>query len=199
VHWLVDRKQVAFNGFGISRTPIAVLVGSDGQVDDTAKGSAQVSALLEEIAVATLSLSDVELLDDAGQAVHVPDVLAPDDALLFWNPDCGFCQELEPRLAELSDAVVARAAVIVAGPPRPGVGPGDRWRVLFDPARFAARVTESPGTPSLVRLSDGQPLGPAAIGADAVLTALLDGPEPEGRPASRRGAERVVPHEGSVA
>ncbi|HVX18505.1 MAG TPA: MauE/DoxX family redox-associated membrane protein [Acidimicrobiales bacterium] len=172
IRWLVDRTQAAFEAFGVTRTPIAVLVDEHGEVVETARGSAQVVALLDEVAVTTLSLDDIELFDEAGNPAALRDVVGPEGALLFWNPDCGWCQELQPQLPTHDGAVVGSTVAIVAGPIRADAGPGNGWPVLFDPGRTAARVAESPGTPSLIRLAGGQPLGPAAAGGPAVLEAL---------------------------
>lgn len=165
IHWIVDRETAAFEAFGATRTPTGVLV-SGGVVTEVARGAAQVEAMLDGLAMATLTLGEVELAEADGTPVKVADVVAPDGALLFWNPGCPHCRGMLPEL-ELTDGVV------VVSVTEPGVDPGTPpdWKVVYDRNRLAMRICDAPGTPSLVRLAGGRPDGPAAVGSIEVLAA----------------------------
>lgn len=171
IRWLVDKRGDAVEALGVTRTPVAVLV-EGGTVVDTARGSMQVVAFLDEIGLLAAGLDDVELVGPDGQPRRISDVVDGDGALLFWRADCPHCERLVPALGQVTIPRDGQVAVVVAGPPHPDAAAHPDWPVLFDPSRLAARVAEVPGTPSLVRLAEGQPLGPAAVGGDAVLEAL---------------------------
>jgi uncharacterized membrane protein YphA (DoxX/SURF4 family)/thiol-disulfide isomerase/thioredoxin len=97
--------------------------------------------------------------------------------LLFWNPGCGFCQQLLPALRTWVDQRPDDAPsllVIAAGSAEDNRAQGLAVTVLLDADFSTAREFGATGTPQAVLVGpDGRIASPLARGADAV-SRLLD-------------------------
>jgi thiol-disulfide isomerase/thioredoxin len=96
--------------------------------------------------------------------------------LLFWNPDCGYCQSIlsEVRRADSAlDAGVAQMILVSTGAPRANRALGLRSCVLSDPDFVAAPAFGASGTPSAILLDEsGEVASDLAAGADEVIELL---------------------------
>ena len=97
--------------------------------------------------------------------------------LLFWNPGCGFCQQMLPALRTWADERSADAPsllVIAAGSAEDNRAQGLAATVLLDADFSTAHEFGATGTPQAVLVGpDGGIASPLARGADAVAR-LLD-------------------------
>ncbi|HXR66546.1 MAG TPA: redoxin domain-containing protein, partial [Ktedonobacteraceae bacterium] len=123
---VIQRQDEIDQLYGVSGTPIAVLIHPDGRVDSSlAVGPENIRALVERAA----SLQQVPLVplilpgkndhkaaleptipkigtsapafslpDLNGESVSLDSFLGAPTLLLFWNPDCGFCKKMLPGL-----------------------------------------------------------------------------------------------------
>jgi peroxiredoxin len=112
-----------------------------------------------------------------GKIVPLSQRLADDGGLLvFWNPDCGFCERMVDSLREL-DAREPGLVLISTGSPAANRELGLRAPILLDDGFAAGNAFGAMGTPSAVRIdSDRRVASALAVGADAVLA--LAGAEP---------------------
>ena len=93
--------------------------------------------------------------------------------MLFWNPACGFCQNMLSDLkaweARRSDQS-PRLLVISAGTVDANRAMGLRSRVALDAAFESGRAFGASGTPSAILVDkDGRIASDLAVGAPAVL------------------------------
>ena len=113
-----------------------------------------------------LSLSDLD-----GRQVALSDLYVERTLALFWNPGCGFCQQMLPDLKAFEDDPPAGAPQLVVI----SIGDRDEVRehglrspVLLDSDGSAMRAFEANGTPMGVLVEDGKIASPVAAGAMAV-------------------------------
>ena len=117
---------------------------------------------------------DLRASDLDGAVRSVEDYRGEPFVLTFFATDCGFCQELAPRLGELEDG---HPLVLVShGDPeetrRQSVEHGWQCDVIVEPEgqREVMKAYEAPGTPSGYLIDeDGLIASPLALGSDAVL------------------------------
>src|SRR5204862_7639 len=92
--------------------------------------------------------------------------------VLFWNPGCGFCQQMLDDLKEWERHRPTGAPallVISTGSPEDNAHPGFRSPVLLDAQFETAGLFGVSGTPSAVLLDDtGRIASDVAVGAEAV-------------------------------
>jgi thiol-disulfide isomerase/thioredoxin len=116
--------------------------------------------------------------DLEGRPVDLGTLHGEETILLFWNPDCGFCESMLPELRRFDSALAdgaMRMLVVSTGTPRANRGLGLRARVLLDPDFLAPPAFGANGTPSAVLLDEsGDVASELAAGTDEVLD-LLDG------------------------
>jgi protein-disulfide isomerase len=100
--------------------------------------------------------------------------------VLFWNPGCGFCQQMLPDLKAWEADPPPGAPqlfVVSAGTVEANQAMGLRSPVMLDQGFSAGRSFGATGTPSAVLIdAQGRMTSPVAVGAAAVL-ALAAGPE----------------------
>jgi peroxiredoxin len=119
-----------------------------------------------------------ELPDSHGSAIRLTDFRGRRLVLLFWDPDCSFCQQSRRELvtweARASERVAAcRLLVISAASAHPVPPLGLRSPVLFDPEMRVARKYMVGGTPMAVLIDEeGCVASHVAAGSWAVLSLL---------------------------
>ncbi len=189
---LADETGEIAAGFEVAATPAAVLIGADGRIASrVALGSDAVSATVYEAAGRRSNelrpgeaAPDVELHELDGTAVRLSAALAGDapTVLVFWNPRCGFCREMQQ---ELLDRTARRAAssprmlLVSTGGAEEIAALGFAFRTLQDRAGSAVTRLGAQGTPSALLLAaDRRLAAPPAVGREAVLALLPAAAEP---------------------
>lgn len=115
---------------------------------------------------------EVALTDLDGRPVEFALLVGKRSLVLFWNPDCGFCQRMVPELHAYEAAPPAGAPpiiVISAGDPDRVRAQGFTSPVLLDPGGHCARAFGAGGTPMGVLVTGGRIDSGVAAGATAVL------------------------------
>ena len=171
---LEDVDGTAFDAFGISGTPGAVVVHADGTIGSpVAFGPDAVSALHDEAIVAASRprpgdpLPELDLRGLDGEPVAI----GADTTVLLWNPDCGFCAELRDgvRAAEERGASLV---VVSSGDPQATLAERFRSPVALDPEFALGDALYAGGTPTAVRVRGGRLAAEPAVGVDQVRSLL---------------------------
>ena len=91
---------------------------------------------------------------------------------MFWNPACGFCSRMLPRLKEWEGSrsrTTPRVVLISGGTPEQNRAMGLRSPVLLDQGQGAMGLFGASGTPSALLVDRaGNIASGLAIGADAI-------------------------------
>jgi thiol-disulfide isomerase/thioredoxin/uncharacterized membrane protein YphA (DoxX/SURF4 family) len=120
------------------------------------------------------------LSDLSGQPLDLAAFRGRPTLVLFWNPGCGFCQQMLPDLQawEADPPPEAPQLLVVSGGTvEANQAMGLRSPVVLDQGFTAGRSFGATGTPSAVLLdAQGLMASPVAVGAAAVL-ALAAGPD----------------------
>jgi thiol-disulfide isomerase/thioredoxin len=166
---LLDKDLSVYEAYDVNGTPSAVLVSDDGTIAAwTAAGAEWIEALFEQ-ALAGLGRTPgfpvgAEVPSEIAELVSGP------TALLFWNPDCGFCQSMEESLRVwIADPPAGAPALLV-------VSSGDfavEAPVIPDPQWELASSLGADGTPMAVLVDgEGRIASGVAGGAPDVLELL---------------------------
>ena len=93
--------------------------------------------------------------------------------MLFWNPGCGFCQQMLPDLKEweaTSPEDAPKLLVVSAGSEEANKEMGLTSPVLLDQQFAVGRAFGASGTPSAVLVdAEGKVASEVAVGAPAVM------------------------------
>lgn len=123
------------------------------------------------------------LPDLNGEYVSVEDRRGRPTVVLFWNPECTFCERMLPDLKEWEQeagALDGTALVISRGTVGENREQGLRSRVVIDDGFTAGGWVGVSGTPSAVRIdAKGRIASPVVLGADAILDLLYEHTHPE--------------------
>jgi peroxiredoxin len=113
----------------------------------------------------------LEDLDD--NTVELKDFRGEEALVLFWNPGCGFCQQMLDDLKDWEDNPSEGAPnllVVSAGTKEANKAMGLRSRVVLDQEFATGRAFGASGTPSAVLVDeDGKIASGLAEGGPAVL------------------------------
>jgi thiol-disulfide isomerase/thioredoxin len=117
---------------------------------------------------------EVMLADLNGKEVSLQEEFRGEDTLvLFWNPGCGFCQQMLPDLKEWeadSPEGAPRLVVVSAGTEEANKEMGLTSLVLLDQTFATGQAFGASGTPSAVLVdAEGKVASEVAVGAPAVL------------------------------
>lgn len=133
---------------------------------------------VEEAAIpATLEVGEpapeIELEDLSGESVRLEDFRGKETLVLFWNPGCGFCQQMLPDLKQWErdrPEGAPELLVVSAGTKKANEALDLGSTVALDPKFSAGRAFGADGTPSAVLVdAGGRVASEVAIGAPAVL------------------------------
>jgi thiol-disulfide isomerase/thioredoxin/uncharacterized membrane protein YphA (DoxX/SURF4 family) len=179
--------------FDISGTPSAVAITPDGRIArQAAKGAPGIEAALSELlapaapVIAPLSapVHGPRVGDDA------PELLLPElgggmltsaslrgreHVLVFWNPGCGFCQQMEAGLRERASRVVSEPQLVLIsrGTEADHADLLPVARIAIDEDFVIAGRFGANGTPMAIAVdADGRIASPLRVGGDAVLQLL---------------------------
>src|SRR5215216_5746238 len=115
----------------------------------------------------------VKLPDLEGHTVELADFRGEETLVLFWNPGCGFCQQMLPDLKEWEMQApkdAPRLVVVSAGSEEANREMGLTSPVLLDQSFATGRAFGASGTPSAVLVdAEGKVASGVAVGAPGVL------------------------------
>jgi len=116
---------------------------------------------------------EVKLPDLEGNTVELADFRDKETLVLFWNPGCGFCQQMLPDLKEWEMQApkdAPRLVVVSAGAEEANKEMGLASPVLLDQQFATGRTFGASGTPSAVLVdAEGKVASEVAVGAPGVL------------------------------
>jgi thiol-disulfide isomerase/thioredoxin/uncharacterized membrane protein YphA (DoxX/SURF4 family) len=116
---------------------------------------------------------EVKLPDLEGKSVGLEDFRGKETLVLFWNPGCGFCQQMLPDLKEWEadpPEGAPRLLVISAGTEEANREMGLSSTVVLDQQFSTGRAFGATGTPSAVLVdAEGRVASEIGVGAQAVL------------------------------
>jgi peroxiredoxin len=116
---------------------------------------------------------EVKLPDLEGHIVELADFRGEKTLVLFWNPGCGFCQQMLPDLKQWESEAPESAPKIVvvsAGSEEANREMGLTSPILLDQNFATGRAFGASGTPSAVLVDpEGKVASEVAVGAPAVM------------------------------
>src|SRR5829696_7138910 len=116
---------------------------------------------------------EVKLPDLEGHIVKLADFRGEKTLLLFWNPGCGFCQQMLPDLKQWESEApesAPRIVVVSAGSEEANREMGLTSPILLDQNFATGRAFGASGTPSAVLVdTEGKVASEVAVGAPAVM------------------------------
>ncbi len=116
---------------------------------------------------------EIKLEDLSGKSVELKDFRGSETLVLFWNPGCGFCQQMLPDLKDWEadpPEGAPKLLVVSAGTEEANKEMGLRSPVVLDQQFAAGRAFGAAGTPSAVLVDEeGKVASEVAVGAPAVL------------------------------
>lgn len=187
---LLDQGMNVGHKFGATGTPMAVLIDAQGKVaSEVAAGAPAVLALTgletptngngaaNAAASVVLKVGDIapafNLPNLSGKRISLSDYQGTRTLLLFWNPDCGFCQRM---LADLKaweanpPAHTPKLLVVSTGDPESNQALGLRSPILLDQGMSVGYKFGANGTPMAVLVdARGKIASELAKGASEVL------------------------------
>jgi thiol-disulfide isomerase/thioredoxin/uncharacterized membrane protein YphA (DoxX/SURF4 family) len=123
---------------------------------------------------------ELRLPNLAGNEVSLDDFRGEETLVLFWSPDCGFCQEILPDLKEWEAAPpegAPRLLVVSDGTVEDNEATGLRSPIVLDHNYAVSDAFGVDGTPSAVLVdADGNVASERVDGALAVLDQIRSGP-----------------------
>jgi thiol-disulfide isomerase/thioredoxin len=185
---LVDPDLALSEAYLTTGTPSAVLIAPDGTIASyVAAGSEEIEALVERSLSGPADDSDeglpvgtpapeLDLVGVDGAIVPITDPDARETLFLFWNPGCGYCQDMLPGLLaweqEPHDGA-PRLVVVSSGDADDTAADGLRSLIVLDSEFAVGTAFEAGGTPMAVVVDGrGKVASPLLAGGDAVLTRL---------------------------
>jgi thiol-disulfide isomerase/thioredoxin len=188
---LLQKDREVSLSYGVAGTPGAVLIRADGTIaSPLAQGAEQIRALVAPLSAPAPSpagngvvpapaaklgepVPPMQFPDLVGKTVALAGSDSRETLLLFWDPGCGFCQQmiadvkaLEARLKDDGPRLV----LVSTGTVDVNRASGFRSPVLLDQSFAAGRALGVMGTPSAVLVdSEGKVASGVAVGAPAVL------------------------------
>jgi peroxiredoxin len=116
---------------------------------------------------------EVKLPDLEGNTVELANFKGEETLVLFWNPGCGFCQQMLPDLKEWEMQApkdAPRLVVVSAGSEEANREMGLTSPILLDQNFATGRAFGASGTPSAVLVdAEGKVASEVAVGAPGVL------------------------------
>jgi hypothetical protein len=111
------------------------------------------------------------LVEVDGERVPIAEVAGEDAVLLFWDTACGFCQQIQDDVLRRQDSVPL--VLVLRDNSADGVrAQGFTVPVALDPAFGVGGALQAPGTPTAVRVRDGELASTVAVGGPEVLNLL---------------------------
>jgi peroxiredoxin len=115
----------------------------------------------------------IKLRDLEGESVGLEDFRGEDTLVLFWNPGCGFCQQMLPEIKQWEENRpdgTPKLLFVSAGTEEANRDMKLSSKVVLDQQFAAGRAFGASGTPSAVLVDgEGRIASEVAVGAPAVL------------------------------
>ena len=115
----------------------------------------------------------MKLPDLEGNTVELADFRGEETLVLFWNPGCGFCQQMLPDLKQWESVApegAPRLVVVSAGSEEANREMELTSPVLLDQNFATGQAFGASGTPSAVLVdTEGKVASQVAVGAPAVM------------------------------
>ena len=173
---LQNNREIA-NAYHVAGVPSAVFVVHGRIASALASGADSIRELAARVTGPGLRRGDtapgVVLPDLRGAMLDVAVTNGRRALLLFWNPDCGFCQQMLDDVKAWERHAPDGApelVVVAAGSPEANARQGFRSPVLLDPEFKTAQLFGVSGTPSAVLLDERRRVASdVAVGAESVL------------------------------
>jgi thiol-disulfide isomerase/thioredoxin len=190
---LVQKKREVADAYLVYGTPSAMIVRENGSI---ASGLAQGADAIRSLLFRTLKATPQQILEPlhlrrrtaplsfkslTGETVLLSAFRGHDTMLLFWNPDCGFCQQMLEDLKALEKGRpkgAPRLLVVSRGTYEANLAMGLSSPVMLDETTQVGAAFGAYGTPMAVMLdANGNPNSVVVSGRQAVLElAKLDVP-----------------------
>jgi|SRR5215213_486885 len=168
--------------YEVGGTPSAVLLRPDDTIGSAVAGGAEAIRTLVTKAVEAPTRVDLEigqpapevkLPDLEGNTVELADFRGEETLVLFWNPGCGFCQQMVPDIKAWEKNMPEGAPKLLfvsAGTEEANKQLGLPSTVVLDQQFAMGHAFGASGTPSAVLVdSEGKIASEVAVGAPAVL------------------------------
>jgi peroxiredoxin/uncharacterized membrane protein YphA (DoxX/SURF4 family) len=174
---LIQTDRDAAKAYHVPGSPSGVLIVAGRIASPLFSGADPVRELAARSIQPGLRRGDIapelELPNLAGEVVPFSTMNGRRTLVLFWNPTCGFCQQMldDIKSWERHPVPGAPALVVVAtGSPEATTQQGFRSPVLVDPEFKTAQLFGVSGTPSAVMLDERRRVASdVGVGAEAVL------------------------------
>jgi peroxiredoxin len=188
---VLDQQFAVGQSFGADGTPSAVLVDEEGKIaSELAVGAPGVLALagvapdpanngsgggqgVAAVAKVGEPAPTVNLADLSGERVDLADFRGEKTLVAFWNPGCGFCQQMLDDLREWEadrPEGAPRLLVVSTGTAEANEAMGFSSPVVLDQSFSVGSAFGASGTPSAVLVDEeGNIASELAVGAPAVL------------------------------
>jgi len=181
---LLQKDWEVCEAYQVVGTPSAVLVGPEGKVNSSvASGPDAIRGLVAHLLRPQAPIPvtkkvgevapEVKLPDLEGNTIKLEDFRGEETLILFWNPECGFCQQMLDDLKALEKDLSRRASkilVVSAGTEGANREMGLRSPVVLDEQFAVGRAFGAAGTPSAVLVDEGGRIASeVVVGAPAVL------------------------------
>jgi methylamine dehydrogenase accessory protein MauD len=165
-------------------TPSAVVVQPDGKIGSpVVAGAEAIRSLVTHLVKpqapipVTRKIGDpapeIKLPDLRGETIELKDFEGEKTLVLFWNPGCGFCQQMLDDLKAIEGDPLEgapRILVVSAGTVEANEAMGLSSPVVLDQQFATGRAFGASGTPSAVLVDErGKIASEVAVGAPAVL------------------------------
>ena len=183
-HVLLQEDWEVAEDYQIKGTPSAVLVMADGKVGSSvASGEEAIRSIVAHVVRPQAPIPVSKKVGDAAPEVKLPDLedntveladfRGQKTLTLFWNPGCGFCEQMLPALKEWEENPPEGAPnllVISAGTKEANEAMGLSSPVVLDQQFSVGRAFGAGGTPSAILVDEeGRIASEVAVGAPAVL------------------------------
>ena len=190
-HVWLPRDGDALGAFRVSGTPSAVVVAPDGRIASATAAGAEairqlVAATTAAASAAALPAADRDTTKTVGasapELTHGGSDGAPFDwaqpngrasLVLFWNPQCGYCQRIAAdmqRWAAQADPRAVRLVVVTSGDVHAARALSPQAEIITDPEFRISALFGASGTPSAVLVdAHGRVGSKLAVGTDEVL------------------------------
>ena len=187
---VLDQSFTVGSAFGVSGTPSAVLVDADGRIASAvgvgapgvlalannqplAGAGADGAGVQQPVALAVGSPAPAFSLPDLdGRMVDLSSQKGKDTLVVFWNPDCGFCQQMLPDLKKWEAKPPRNAPellVVSTGSAEANKALGFKSPVVLDQSFSVGPSFGASGTPMAVLVdAQGNVASTPAAGAEQV-------------------------------
>jgi len=179
---LLQEDWEVSEAYEVGGTPSALLLRPDSTIGSAVAGGAEaIRALVTQVVEAPTRVPleigepapEVKLPDLEGNTVELADFRGEETLVLFWNPGCGFCQQMLPDLKEwepTSPEDAPKLLVVSAGSEEANKEMGLTSPVLLDQQFAVGSAIGASGTPSAVLVdAEGKVASEVAVGAPAVM------------------------------